>query len=205
MLKRIDHEKLARIFFFSSVSVYGNTSIPALENSEIAPINEYGRQKLATERELIRHSNKVVVLRISNVIADVKLNDFLNSSLLSVRNSEGIKLFKGNDIYRDFIPMEDLIRVLIQLMQSRISRLPQTLNIATGTTSTYKTLVEIMEMTLNLKLQTQDFSPDFDKVIVSSVIDSSLLKSLLPYSPSILHNYLPMYIASFISGETHKD
>jgi nucleoside-diphosphate-sugar epimerase len=201
MLNRFELSNLENIFFFSSVSVYGNSIEPANEFSETRPINAYGNNNLFLEKYLNRFSEKLTILRISNVIADFNLNDFLNTSLARIVRSRPVLLFNSGLIYRDFISMKDLTHVVIKLIDSKIEALPKVINISSNSSNSYLQIVDILRCELDLEITLESENLDVSKIIENSFIDNRLLMTLVSHRMSQIDDYLPAYLAAFIERE----
>ena len=130
------------LLFASSREVYGQPrELPATEETPLAPVNVYGRSKVAGERlvdDATSHGLRAVIVRFSNVYGSTRdhrdrvVPAFARAALLGHP-----LLVEGRDHTFDFTHIDDVVRGLvstIQLLDGGES-LPS-INLLTGTPST---------------------------------------------------------------------
>lgn len=120
------------VLLASSSAIYGSQSdAPYREADTPAPVNDYGRAKLAMEQQCATHAQALGVrlrcLRIGNVAgADALLE---NGAALGAGEALRIDRFAdGGTPLRSYIGPQTLARVILSLIEAR-AHLPQTLNV----------------------------------------------------------------------------
>lgn len=106
------------IFFFSTALVYGNCTEPARETTLPNPIGSYPTYKLAAEQLLTTAlpTEQLTILRLSNVYGSPKNRGFINLVLRSILEPlQPLTLLNNGDTIRDYIFLDDLIRVLMAI------------------------------------------------------------------------------------------
>lgn len=113
----------ARVFVASSAAVYGAANGPHSEDGLVAPVNEYGRAKLAMEKAVLSHGQgRVCVLRIGNVAgADAILGSWREGMMLD-------QLPDGSTPRRSYIGPSTLARVVHGLCLAQ--SIPDIVNVA---------------------------------------------------------------------------
>jgi nucleoside-diphosphate-sugar epimerase len=113
--------KVKRVFFISSSSVYSNKNLlPFHENQKIKPDNSLGRSKYSSEKILkkafIKLNTKVVILRVFTVYGhNMRKKQFLYQAIKKFKSSKKILTFWNKETLRNFIHIDDLINIIINL------------------------------------------------------------------------------------------
>lgn len=132
-------EKLRCINFISSWFVYGDTDLPANENSVCNPKGFYSITKKCAEDLLISYckTNKINfrIFRLCNVYGkdDLKVSKKKNALqylLNKLKNSEDIELYHGGRFYRDYMFVDDVCRAINHLI--RFGEINSVYNIGSG-------------------------------------------------------------------------
>jgi nucleoside-diphosphate-sugar epimerase len=158
----------------SSVAVYGETQKPAHEEQLETPINEYGHQKKALEKNLDDNfDSKVCHLRISNVYGSAEFSDVVNKLAESVKFGNRIELFNPDEIERDYISLNDVIRFIESFMH-RQNSLPfrSKFNVASGLSTKLTDLRRMVERISSKKVLFDIKEPPLG-IIHKSRIDNS--------------------------------
>lgn len=132
ILKSIKKNLVKKFIFSSSSAVYGNAKKKFHENDKTLPTNNYGRNKLACEKLIIKYSLmrnfKYAILRYFNVIGssnDLKTGPVKNRSLFKVLAKNTIQGKFEINVYgknyqthdgtgvRDYIDVNDLSKLHI--------------------------------------------------------------------------------------------
>lgn len=127
LMKVLDANKdnLKCINFISSWFVYGDTDLPANENSVCNPKGFYSITKKCAEDLLISYckTNKIKyrIFRLSNVYGknDLKVSNKKNALqflINKIKQNEQIDLYYGGKFYRDYMSVEDVCRAINHLL-----------------------------------------------------------------------------------------
>ena len=137
------------IVYASSREVYGEQAQrhPVTESTELEPVNEYGRQKVACERMVAASLVSSTVVRFSNVYGstsdwpDRVIPAFVRGAL----RGETL-LVEGADSAFDFTHVSDAARLLMMLCQMLEGgeRAPQVLNCCTGKATSLGNLAKLV-------------------------------------------------------------
>lgn len=128
LIKVIEYCKAngARLVFSSSASIYGNLKKEYWsENDDLSPLNYYAYSKLLGEKEIINSDIDYQIFRFFNVYGENEQNKNNMRSVIhkfyqSISLNDGIELFQGSEnIYRDFIYVQDVVNVLIQCLDNK--------------------------------------------------------------------------------------
>ena len=136
-IKKFNPGKL--IFLSSGGSLYGDTkfSIPSYETSNLNPVSDYGLSKFILENFLINFSKNyqipLVICRVSTIYGDSPsekkfgfINYLTNCALKNIH-----PVIYGQDTYRDYLHIKDLIKILIKISNKNL--LSNKYNISYGT------------------------------------------------------------------------
>lgn len=146
-----------RFFLLSSASVYGNPiSLPITETARVLPVSPYGYHKmlcelLAEEYEML-HGLKIVILRIFSAYGE-RLNRQVIYDICAKFSAPGINpvVLHGNgDESRDFVHAQDVARAIEYIQAANTTG---TFNVASGTQTTIKEIVNILSGCFNSSRQ----------------------------------------------------
>ena len=113
--------KVKKIIFFSSSAVYSEKNfLPFNERQTINPTNSLGISKYHIERKLkkkfLNSKTKVIILRIFTVYGkNMRKNQFLNQAIKKFKSKKKNLIFYNKNTLRNFIHVEDLINILLEL------------------------------------------------------------------------------------------
>lgn len=141
LVKVLDANKknLKCVNFVSSWFVYGDTELPANENSVCNPKGFYSITKKCAEDLLISYckTNKInyKIFRLSNVYGknDLKISKKKNALqylINKIKNNEDIDLYHGGKFYRDYMFVDDVCRAINHLIN--FGEVDSIYNIGTG-------------------------------------------------------------------------
>ncbi len=113
------------LIHFSSVMVYdGNQNFFYKENYDCKPLNYYGLLKLKSEQYIMKKLSNYLILRLNSVIG--KEESFQRGNILSFiykKLKRNEKLYLVDDIYTNFIFIDDLSKVIDQCVENSITGL----------------------------------------------------------------------------------
>lgn len=143
---------IRRFIFTSSMGVYGTGSdLPLPESAPCRPKSFYGIGKLAAENYTNLYGTlglETTILRLFNVYGPMQNMDNMKQGMVSIYMSYLLKnepiLVKGNlDRFRDQTYVADVVDAQMLCLEKPIS-IDQTYNIATGTKTTVRKLIDTM-------------------------------------------------------------
>lgn len=154
--------------FISSWFVYGDTELPANENSCCYPKGFYSITKRTAEQLLETYCNtfglKYKIIRLANVIGEddrkiSKKKNVLQYLIGEIKSGKPISLYNNGDFYRDFIDINDVVDGIDYVSENGLCG--EIYNLGNGIGKTLKeiiyyifskleTNVEILPMELNL-------------------------------------------------------
>lgn len=178
--------------FISSWFVYGDTTVPARENSYCNPKGFYSITKRTAEQLLISFCEtfkiKYRVLRLANVVGgtDKKASAQKNALTFLVnelKNGRDIKLYDNGNLYRDYIHNNDVAQAINLI----IDRAPinEIFNIANGVPYLFKDIINrAYKLIINPGNIVPISIPDFHKTVqVHSMWMNNDKIKLLGYRP----------------------
>ncbi len=186
--KNLPYSNSITFNFISSWFVYGDTDLPARENSYCDPKGFYSITKRAAEQLLISycetHNLKYRILRLANVIGghDTKVSKRKNALTYLVREvSEGneIQLYDNGDFYRDYISIDDVCQAIDLVLKN--GKVNEIYNIGNGTPIRFADLINYVSSKLNRShLVKSMVQPEFHKnvQVKSMYMDNNKLVSL---------------------------
>lgn len=137
----------------SSAAVYGNPKrLPVRENDELAPVSPYGIHKEMSEmicEEFHRFWNiKTVCIRIFSAYGPGLKKQLLWDLSQKIKNNDTIELFGTGNETRDFIFIEDLIRLIDSVIEN-CSFSGEIINAANGSQIKVSEIAILMKESLN--------------------------------------------------------
>ncbi|MFN8391599.1 MAG: NAD(P)-dependent oxidoreductase [Bdellovibrionota bacterium] len=157
---------LTSLVHLSSVDVYGaSPQLPVSETSSIAPDTWYGLAKYNSEW-VLEHSPNVscprVMLRIPGIYGKGANDRSVIGRLAASAKNGRIVLSGGGEALRDYLWVEDLNRIIAQMIRARAVG---TFNVATGASVPLKQVAELLCSCLRLSpeiSETAKSERDFD-------------------------------------------
>jgi nucleoside-diphosphate-sugar epimerase len=136
-----------RIFYFSSIAVYGNSAKPATEQSECKPLDEYGKFKV--EAELLVHNiiprGRWVILRPTNVYGSPGDTGFIGTAMTKITRPAGtqLEIHGGGRFVRDYIFVDDVVGACLTIRSK--NDLSDIINVATGHSVSGNDVIQMIE------------------------------------------------------------
>lgn len=133
LLEACAQAKVGKVIFASSAAVYGDTNKPSAESDPLAPVNAYGRHKMACEQLVQNSGIASIILRLFNVYGPGQI--YPQSKALLPRLAHCIQtrstftLHGDGQTVRDFVHIKDVTRLIESIALMKISG---TYNIGTG-------------------------------------------------------------------------
>lgn len=159
--------------FISSWFVYGDTDLPAREDSVCNPKGFYSITKYAAElliQSFCKTFNiKYKIIRLGNVVgnSDLKISKKKNALqylLNELKQSNKINLYNDGKFYRDYIHIEDVVDGIKFIMDNGKSG--ETYNLAGGIPVLFKDIIDYAYEKLNSSSEIGVMEPtDFHKIV----------------------------------------
>lgn len=134
----------AKIFYFSSALVYGDTKQPADETAPVAPIDDYARYKLEAEAVLTKliPAERLVVFRLSNIYGARKNRGIIGLVMNELVNEKpSINLNGDGHQQRDFLYRDDLVGAILA-----VAAKPAASGVVNLSTGRSYSLIEVVEL-----------------------------------------------------------
>jgi UDP-glucose 4-epimerase len=190
LVDSIKLKKVKKIWFFlaSTSHVYSKSNKTLSETSKIKPKNYYAFTKLQSEKYLINNKKYInyCIGRIFSYTSYLQKKDYFIPNIISkLRNKNKILEIKGTNHYRDFLPIEDVIKAIQILNRSKSKGI---FNIC----SSQKILLSDIIKFLNFKDKRIKFINDHTS---TSLVGSNRKLKKLSWRPSYKNylNYIKKY------------
>ncbi|BBP77182.1 NAD-dependent dehydratase [Pseudomonas sp. Ost2] len=146
---------IRRVVFASSAAVYGNNGegTPIGEDTAKSPLTPYAADKLASEYYLDfyrrQHGLEPVILRFFNIFGPRQDPSSPYSGVISIfseraKNAQPITVFGDGGQTRDFVYVEDLVKILVQGLE-RPQPTPDATNVGLSGVTTLNDLIAALE------------------------------------------------------------
>jgi len=169
-------EKINRIVYTSSSSVYGNN--PDCKESDIpAPISLHATLKLSNEKLISYfcnyHTIDYTIARVFNMYAGEDEFSIISKVIRAVKQRHTINLINQGDAIRDFIHIDDVVYAYQQLLL--IKPAEKIINIASGQVVSVRMILDYL-LQHNITVSTLNIDQD---EIKTSIANNDRLLSLL--------------------------
>jgi UDP-glucose 4-epimerase len=144
LLRVSDSHQVAVFVFASTTSVYDSSKniIPFVENETPYPLNAYGISKWVCENLSSKFNTKMVNLRFSQLIGWGEREGYMfTQSLNKIIGNQPITLWGKGGGGRDYLYTKDAVSIIKSAIDKK---LPGTFNVGSGTSISFKELVETM-------------------------------------------------------------
>lgn len=180
--------------FISSWFVYGDTQLPAHENSECNPKGFYSITKRAAEQMLISFCEtfklKYRILRLCNVYGPgdrgvSKRKNAFQYMINQLKEHQPVDLYENGQFYRDYMHVSDVARAIDLCIEKAPTN--TIINIGSGERTLFKTIFDQAVQYTQSKSEIKIIEPpDFHKVVQVKdfFMDCSKLKEL-GFKPTI--------------------
>jgi nucleoside-diphosphate-sugar epimerase len=129
------------------------------------------------------------------VYGDSMFDDIANRCIKSIKDSSPLLVYSGGTLTRDFLYIDDLAKILSQLIQSEFTLGLEYLNVSSGKGISISELIEQISQILSKKIKQLDVSRPSD-VVKKSVLDNSKLREKVSCRYHTLEEGLTKYISS---------
>lgn len=174
--------------FISSWFVYGDTELPAREDSACNPKGFYSITKRTAELLLISYCKtfgiNYRILRLGNVIGpnDKKASKKRNAVTFlinEIKNNRPISLYDGGNFDRDYVHVKDVVDAINLIVDN--GKLNEIYNVGNGVPTLFKDVIDYALTKTNYTNTVSSIEiPEFHKIvqIKSMYMDNTKLKSL---------------------------
>ena len=156
VLKCCAQNKIRKIIFASSASVYGDSSDIISEKSATIPLSPYGKSKLDAEIQIRKFADEfgfdAIILRLFNVYGKGQNDQYagvISKFLKNISENKPLIIYGDGKQTRDFVSVYDVIRAIECAISSENSG---TYNIASGKSISINELAEIIVSSSGKKL-----------------------------------------------------
>jgi nucleoside-diphosphate-sugar epimerase len=182
----------------SSAAVYGRSRLAVETEANLKPISDYGLNKLYIEELLLRSfGERVVNLRIANVYGDQEFNDFVNLVFSCLRTQSALTLFNAGKNVRDYLPVDDLTRGIISIIDLHESNLfkheHSAFNFGTGVGNSGIQIIQEIENITSSKLVDYVHISNPQEMIETAILNSDTIHQILGFTPRGLSSGLKEY------------
>ena len=121
LLKLVNINKCKRIIFLSAVSLYGKPLVKKIDEKSLPlkPKN-YGKSKLACEKEIIKFSKrsglKYTILRLPAIIGHNIKNNFISNIFEKIKNDKIIEVYNINQKFNNVIHINILSEIIYKII-----------------------------------------------------------------------------------------
>lgn len=191
--------------FISSWFVYGDTDLPAKEDSHCDPKGFYSITKRTAEQLLISYCEtfgiKYRILRLGNVVGGNSTfsskKNALEYMINQLHNNQDVKLYEGGHLFRDFIYIDDCVNAINLVIANGNTN--EIYNIGNGMKMTLRKYVTSAKRIINSESEIVSIdTPTFHgKIQVQSMyMDNTKIKSL---------GYVPKYTGDALIKKIIED
>ncbi|MFQ1989888.1 NAD-dependent epimerase/dehydratase family protein [Aeromonas veronii] len=181
------------IFFSSGGTVYGVSGSRVLsESMHCRPITYYGLSKLFIENYIQTTSSltdlRYLIVRPSNPYGRFQnihgAQGFIAVSLGKILKSETIQIWGDGSIIRDYIYIDDLCELVIDLISIGVSN--RVINLGSGVGHSLSEVISVLTDVCSNKVVNVEYKKSRSVDIKSNVLDITLLRSFIDYRPTTL-------------------
>lgn len=131
--EQVQESRANRVLLFSSIDVYGAVKGRIDEQTQISPIDDYGVSQYENEETFTKISSSFKyfqICRLTGVYSSLAgcINP-ISIMMNSARRNDVIPVFNGGLVYRDYLSIHNLSRMIMNLLNGGESRSP--INLAT--------------------------------------------------------------------------
>ena len=155
----------AKLVYASTAGLYGNGKVPMKEDQEKLILSAYGESKMEMDKISSELFDKmhVVGLRYFNVFGTREKHKGIPASMIyhlakQMKKGKNPKLFKLGEQKRDHIYVKDVVEATIKAADAESG----IYNVGTGIATSFKELVNILNIVFNTKLEIEYFDMPYD-------------------------------------------
>lgn len=173
------------LYFSSGGAVYGDKTLEMISEKEICnPVSSYGVIKLTIENFLRLYEKQFginyLILRVSNPYGKFHVSEkqgIINIAVRRALNNERIEVWGDGNQSKDYIFVEDLVRIFFQLLKHGV--INKTINVGSGKTHPLNKVLDMIKLHFP-KLQI-DYVESKSTDVKDFCLDISLMTSLVDF------------------------
>ena len=195
LLKVAVEQKVKRVLYASTSSIYGNNFDKLHEQSTPLPPNMYAATKLGNEYFASVFSQEYELETIGFRFLSVygpheeskgKYANLASQFLWAALQEQSLVIYGDGSQKRDFTYVKDVAQALALGAESNKKHLAEVLNVASGQSHSLNELVFFLNQLLGKKIQPQYIPNPVKNYIVSQDADISKIQQVLSYKPKFL-------------------
>lgn len=136
------------IVYLSSQAVYGTPKyLPVDEIHDTLPTTIYGKNKLESERILLKSGLKYLIFRVSSVYGpsqDPNKSGVVTKFISRILNNQSPVVFNDFELFGDFIYVDDVAEVLVKTLTGGFALTNQIYNLGLGKPVTLRNILNIL-------------------------------------------------------------
>ena len=174
------------VYFSSGGTVYGSSDEPIGEDVKLNPNSLYAKSKVMMEEVIQDSGLDYLICRLSNPYGGYQIpgkkQGVIPIMIRSALLGEPFPLYTEEDNVRDYFYIDDLANAIRLLLKNEIKN--DIVNIGSGTPTTLRELVNIIEKITQKKIQIERKKSDV-YVVAKNVLDITKLKKLTGFKTTI--------------------
>jgi UDP-glucuronate 4-epimerase len=185
-------KKVKKFLFASSSSIYGDTKIyPFVEkDNQNVPVSVYGATKLSNEIIASSYSKnfnmKTIALRFFTVYGPYGRPDMAYYSFLDdLKKNKKIRVFNKGHMMRDFTYVDDVIKGIISLINFKMKKNHDVINIGKGKPDQLMELIKLIEVNYKKKFKIEYTKNIPNGDIKKTFSNVSKAKKLIKWKPKV--------------------
>lgn len=192
LLKAAVANKIKRVVYASTSSIYGNLPPPLREDMKIVPPNFYAATKLMNEHSANLfsqiHGLETVGFRYMSVYGPHEESKGIYANLVSqflwsMQNGRQPEIYGDGSQTRDFVYAKDVARANVMAIESKKQLMGEVLNVGTNKAYSLNQLVEILNSILNTNIQPKYIAVPVKNYIMTQRADISKIRRVLGWEP----------------------
>jgi len=198
LIKFINKIKLknSKIIFLSSQAVYGATKKNKIDEQTVnKPTSSYGKTKLLSEKKLFKlKDNKIIILRIFSIYG-IGLKKQIIWDACKKLNKKNFDFFGSGQEKRDFLNINDFIKLIILILKEKKLKNNLILNVGTGKGTKIIQLINMLKKNLKIKDKINFLNNRNKSENKNFISNNKKIKKFFQWEPTRnLHNELKLYV-----------
>ena len=179
--------KITKLIFASSASVYADSKMPINENSHTDPQSPYGKSKLEAEKIIKKYSTEFeidsIILRMFNVYGkrqNIKYAGVISKFISNILECKPLEINGDGNQTRDFVSINDIVDAFVCAIKNIKGKRAKIYNIGYGKSTTVNELAKILTEISRKKIKI--IHKENTNEVRYSKADTSLAKKELGFS-----------------------
>ena len=184
--------KVKKLIYASTSSIYGNIKPPVKEDAYTPPVNFYASTKLLNEHLAALFSKEyeleTIGLRYMSVYGPNEKSKGIYANLVSqflwsIQRGESPVIYGDGKQSREFVYVADVVNANMLCMDSKKDLSGEIFNVGTGKTTTLNDLIKVINMLLGKSVKTNYVENKVKNYISVQLSDITKIKNVLDYKP----------------------